>query len=37
MHPMQSCGICKEMLKHYVKLCKEVQTAFQACDGKAAL
>ena len=36
VRPMQSCGICKEMLKHYAKLCKEVQTATQACDGKAA-
>ena len=26
--PLQSCGICKEMLKHYAKLCKEVQAAF---------
>ena len=25
VHPLQSCGICKEMLKHYAKLCKEVQ------------
>ncbi len=22
--PLQSCGICKEMLKHYSKLCREV-------------
>ena len=34
--PMQSCGICKEMLKHYAKLCKEVLAVSQACDWKAA-
>ena len=33
--PLQSCGICKEMLKHYGKLCKEVQAVSQAPDWKA--